>query len=76
MAAFDPAKRGSKPSRIELAMLDSFPREIRALPAHARIDGIDRDFLFGKSRLPPLAPGVQLHFRGSPGNWGPCINLY
>lgn len=40
----------------------------------ARIDGIDRDFLFGNARFPQVAPGVQplpLAFGALTGEQGP-----
>jgi hypothetical protein len=66
--AVDPAKRGAKRTRIELAMLDFRPDEKRALPAHRasdRIDGIDRDFPFRDARLPSWA-GQGSHHSSRP----------
>ena len=45
-----PAKRDLKRTRIEREMLNFRPGPEPALPAHARLDGIDRDFLFGNAR--------------------------
>jgi hypothetical protein len=44
--AVDPAKNGAKRTRIERDMLNSCPGMKRASQPTARIDGIDRDFLF------------------------------
>jgi hypothetical protein len=55
--AVDPAKRDLKRTNIELAMLDFRPGQSEQCQLTARIDGIDRAFLFGNARLPPLAFG-------------------
>jgi len=62
-AAVDPAKHALKRTRIERDMLDFRPEEKRACQLTARIDGIDRDFLFGNAQLPLLAPGLACPFR-------------
>jgi hypothetical protein len=56
----DPAKRGPKRTGIELAMLDFRPGAKRACQLTARIDGIDRAFLFGNARLPCSCQGCSL----------------
>ena len=59
-------------------MLDFRPEAKRALPATVRIDGIDRDFPFGKV-APTPAPGVQplpLTFGGHTGESGPSPFIY
>ena len=55
--AADPAKRGLKRTKIERDMLNFRPEEKRASQPTARIDGIDRDFLFGNARSPCSHPG-------------------
>ena len=60
-------------------MLDFRPGAKRALPAHARIDGIDGNFLFGNGAAPGLAPGsspLPLAFGGHTGKLGlsPCVH--
>ena len=59
LIAFDPAKDCEKRTRIEPGMLDFCPGEKRAMPAHPRIDGIDRDFLFGNVRQPSSRLGCS-----------------
>ena len=73
----DPAKSRAKRTRIEQDMLDFCPGMKRTSQLIARIDGIDRDFLFGKARPPQLGCRVQalpLTFGGHTGKWGlsPC----
>jgi hypothetical protein len=58
--AVDPAERALERTNIEPTMLDFRPGAKRACQLTARIDGIDRDFLFGNARPPLLAPGMQL----------------
>ena len=55
----DPAKSRVKRTRIERDVLNSCPGMKRASQLTARIDGIDRDFLFWKARPPLLACRVQ-----------------
>ena len=74
LIAFDPAKDRKKRTRIEPGMLDFRPGENRAMPAHPRIDGIDRDFLFGNVLQPSLHRGcstLPLAFGGLIGKQGP-----
>jgi hypothetical protein len=52
LRAVDPAKRGPKRTNIELTMLDFRPGAKRVCQLTARIDGINRAFLFRNARLP------------------------
>ena len=49
--AVDPAKRDTEWTRIERDMLDFRSGVKRSSQLTARIDGIDRDFLFGNARF-------------------------
>ena len=55
----DPAKRDYKRTKTELAMLDFRPGIERAHQLTARIDRIDRAFLFGNARFPRSRPGCS-----------------
>jgi hypothetical protein len=75
----DPAKRGLERTRIELEMLDFRPGAERAFQLTARIDRIDRDFLFWNARHPCSRPGVQplpLAFGGHTGKQGLGPSIY
>jgi hypothetical protein len=77
--AVDPAKRDLKRTNIELAMLDFRPGQSEQCQLTARIDGIDRAFLFGNARLPPLAFGehsIPPHPRGYTGKQGLSPGTY
>jgi len=64
--AYGPAKRDRERTRIERDMLDFRPGAKRACQLTARIDGIDRTFLFGNGAAACSRPG----FTPSPRYWG------
>ena len=75
----DPAKCGCERMKIEQDMLNFRAAARRACQLIPRIDGIDRDFLFGNVAAPWLAPGVQLlplAFGGHTGESGPSPSIY
>jgi len=66
--AVDPAKRGAERTKIECRTLEFRLGAKRAQSATARIDGIDRAFLFGNARFPaPTRVALRLAIAGHTG---------
>ena len=76
---FNPAKDRHKWMRIERAMLNFHPGPGKHASSPRKIDGIDRNFLFGNALQPWCELGCSafpLAFRGLTGKQGlsPCIH--
>ena len=75
----DPAKRGCERTRIEQDMLDFRAAARQACQLIPRIDGIDRDFLFGNDVASWFAPRVHplpLAFGKRTGELGSGPSIY